>query len=68
MSSGGGGAGVGGTELLSFGLYNLFYNSADHISGSHGLIIPHNTNGDYDRVPYLLSYIFTKLGSVHNIA
>lgn len=64
MSSGGGGAGVGGTKLLSFGLYN----SADHISGSHGLIIPHNTNGDYDRVPYLLSYIFTKLGSVHNIA
>lgn len=53
--------------MLPLGLYNLFYNSTDHTSGSDRLIILYTvTNGEY--VPYLLIYIFTKFGSVRTIA
>lgn len=67
--AGGVGGGGGGVELLLFRLYNLFYSSTYHISGSDGLIIPHTvTNGECDRAPYLLSYIFTKFVPVHDVA
>ena len=46
-----------------------FSSSTDHSSSSDGLIMPYTvTNGECDRGPCLLSYIFTKFVSVHNIA
>lgn len=66
------GGGVGEPSFFPSSDFTIsFYNSTDHISGSDGLIILHTvTNGECDReqAPDLFSYIFTKFGSVHNIA